>query len=696
MKDLYSVPNVDMNYLDTVVRQLPSIEIHLLTAFKRMKGLKNCRGLKVVQTVAGDTSPELPVTMTREIQTINFALPASFRSYRKYRNNNKALVLQIVADHWAQPRLPLNQFSILFKDISAEGYQEWFDFGRGVQMLIEIRWSVGNEPNVDATITGRFHLHTIYLQLINRINAFNAFSSTMERMHRSPSNKFKVTYIRKRIDPNSAEAFWSTPTLLTNIMERIRTQVLDTGATSYRGLFSKTVKYADHQITPVIQSEQYEDTVCLCGEWCNWNAFFHFNPIYRAVLVLHNQYTLTNRTNIPDIYLAVTAVMMHRAEVQRVSGQLPPKAPVLHLLHHANEWRMKFYNGLYLTNLFNLRTKFVMAYPPLSVTLLIAYKIIRELVILPELVLQTSVEPFDDVCTECLTNTYKVLSDLHLYIGGLASIVAVQRKYKWFKELDQISRENVGFYLRLSYENRIADKNTKYDYLFSEDYECSAIIAATDQEIEIKRIRERVFRFAAPMNPWKIRVTLEPIVVSFLGIYKLIRRVESLLPVPHSKKSTKDAFECFRYISLAFENYITTDPFLFYTDFEDPTKGPINMADCQHLYLFYTLKLYFMAYFVQSHCITSLVRYSKWSTSHWRQTSNEFLFLWDSLYIVLEKKYESVYNSNIFDIPIDIGLNIDDFYDTFWGWADHEQNPGQTRPQCMPSGYNQYKRLYFW
>ena len=56
-------------------------------------------------------------------------------------------------------------------------------------------------------------------------------------------------------------------------MNEIRTAGRLTGVRA-----QKFVKYTDIQISEFFEDE-YEDSGCLCSEWCNWNAFFHFNPI---------------------------------------------------------------------------------------------------------------------------------------------------------------------------------------------------------------------------------------------------------------------------------------------------------------------------------------------------------------------------------------------------------------------------------
>ena len=134
----------------------------------------------------------------------------------------------------------------------------------------------------------------------NKLDEYRNSEPMIGTGHRMATNRAKVSYIRRRIrSPESEEAFWSIPTQSTDFSRSIRRQT--TGSTADR-IRDKIIKYCDLQI-PYTYEEEYEDTVCLCSQWCNWNAFFYYNPILRFLLVQHNKLYMKNRTNIADMYL---------------------------------------------------------------------------------------------------------------------------------------------------------------------------------------------------------------------------------------------------------------------------------------------------------------------------------------------------------------------------------------------------------
>ena len=145
----------------------------------------------------------------------------------------------------------------------------------------------------------RYHLMTINKMIEKRLSRHRITIKTMGSGHKPFANKYRVSYIRKRINPATEEAFWSSRRISTDLMQDIRSV---SGSSSQ---LDRTVKYNDMQIGFEFNDE-FEDKVCLCSEWCNWNAFFHFNPIYRFILIQSSQMCITNRTNIPELYLTLS------------------------------------------------------------------------------------------------------------------------------------------------------------------------------------------------------------------------------------------------------------------------------------------------------------------------------------------------------------------------------------------------------
>jgi len=233
----------------------------------------------------------------------------------RLRAQNKTISITLSADN----KQTFNEFTISYKEIHCEGYEDWFDFGDSVQLLIRIEFRVCSEPNVNQTNVSKFHLNTIIVMIGKIIDDYRDSVSIGSTGHRTASHRTKISYIRKRV-ARKEEAFWSTQTKSIDFTQSIRKLSSDSASDRIR---AQTIKYCDLQI-PYEFHDSYEDTVCLCSQWCNWNSFFYYNPIYRFLLVQHNRLYLKNRTNIPDMYLFATTAAAYIAK-----NSIPfPKTPV--------------------------------------------------------------------------------------------------------------------------------------------------------------------------------------------------------------------------------------------------------------------------------------------------------------------------------------------------------------------------------
>ena len=700
MKDLYEIPNPNMANEAITINELMGEGVSILVGIKRLKVVMYMvKNLRVVLSIDSTVSDEMPLRMDSEEQDQCCEQEITYPEFARYKSENKLIKYQLFGDDWVDEQGELYEFSIGFREISAEGFEDWFYFGRGVHCLIKIIF-VGNELNPNQSYLSDFHLQTLCLMAVQRYLYFNRMRTTIDKLHKTTANKSKITYIRKRVDPTSEMAFWSTDRSLEQLMQRIRIDIVEKGSDNYSQigqLLGRTVKFIDLQI-PMNFEDEFEDTVCLCSEWCNWNAFFHFNPIYRILMVNHNQIYLKDKTNIADMYLfSATGVLLTAQMTYNPGHALAEKVPILQLIIEANKYKQTNYNRFFMRQN-GWRKIYQKSKPSFILMNGISYKTLRESIIISEVIIQLSTDPFADICCETLINYYKVLSDLHRLVSKMDLFVPQDSDSlkKWFKELDKISREDFYIYIVTSYNILMSEPRIGYDFLFSEDYEYSDIFIQTEEEKEIKQERDMILRFGAPQNPMNIRVYLEPLVTTFTSIYKLITKFEPMLPTAHSSKPLLQIYNFYRQFDTDFVGFSNNNDFDFTTDYEVMATDPTQWQHFKHYYVFYTLKLYSMAFGIQKNCITSVINYNKRCSVNYRdQVCPLFTFIWDN--VIIENKFRTAYQEFLFEIPNDIGLRIDDFYNNFWGQSAHEMAATTaTFQECIDSGYMEYQRLYFW
>jgi hypothetical protein len=104
--------------------------------------------------------------------------------------------------------LKFREFELPYREIQAEGFEDWFDLGNGIGLLIKIR-IYANEPNPKEE--PNFHLHSILYIIQSRLRIYQNIGNPINLRHRTSVAYKKTITIRKRIDPNTESAFWSTP-----------------------------------------------------------------------------------------------------------------------------------------------------------------------------------------------------------------------------------------------------------------------------------------------------------------------------------------------------------------------------------------------------------------------------------------------------------------------------------------------------
>ena len=262
---------------------------------------------------------------------------------------------------------------------------------------------------------------------MNRLKAYQTRDKWTDLDHKQTALKHKVSYRRLYVDPNTDNNFWIKPDIgMTPLWFRPST-------TNLNPRKSRTVvKFNDMQIG-FETNENFEDSVCLCNEWCNWNAFYYYNPIYRFLMVRHHQLYLNNMSNIPDMYLCLSVLLG--------CGTGPAmKTPVFRLMSCANDYRKLFYEKFYLKSIKNsvFQDKYEMSEPLAAALNALTYYKLRNELDVTKLCHFLDPNPFSDNCIENLIIYYNVLIDIHRHLSSNTTYIL--DRYHWDKELYAIGR----------------------------------------------------------------------------------------------------------------------------------------------------------------------------------------------------------------------------------------------------------------
>ena len=667
MQRLYDVQQIDQNLIDEQNKKMKSEEIMIIVTVKRFRGRDELTNPRIVLRRQTKSST-YNLDPNKEIQTMNpIRLSLKFDAFKSLRTDpTEQLVFSIEGNTWKHPQQRLNDLKISICGTNPEGYEQWFDFGRGVELLINIEFRVKNEPNITAEEVSNFHLHTIYKMLERRLLLQTTRPKWSELGHRMGTFKAKVTHLRSLADPQKNEMFWTTPPAI----DLTRPQRLP-----------KTVKFIDFQ-TGWKCNEDFEDGVCLCSEWCNWNAFFYYNPIYRFLLVRHNQLYLEGKTTLPNMYLNVSVMLGCRA--------FPGKVPILHLMNNANDYRMKYYENYFL-KIPNFKQEYESSIPSGAEMDAISYRILKNELDVIKLCHELDDNPFADICIEALLSYFKVLTDLHTNLGLQTQYVTDQ--WEWYEELEKIGRNKYGIYIRQSYVKLMRDDYpliVTYDWLFTTDYEYSSRLAKTDDEIEIKSMRDKVLKRTSIDSPFNIRLVLNNFLNTFASIYKFLLRVEPRLPSAHTIETLEVMCDCYLKLDEDFEAYRQSNILIYQIESIDPQFQAMQ----QNFKAFYTLKLYFYLFEIQKHCINKMLEKNEEQEDYANQVCDQFSFIWR--HSMVERNYLSAYPEQpLFEISSNFEQSFDDFYN-YWGKADHETQPTVNITQNVNSGHFQFERLYYW
>ena len=661
MQELYG-QQFDGTHLDQGLHIMRTEEeIGVCLSVKKFKGLDTIIKPRIEVTIPPNFFFSYDIDPNEKIQQMTPIKPKFFVLQALRNDPTQQLVFSIKGDNLEDH--PLNEFRIPFSRTHPEGYEEWFDFGRGVELLINMEYRVENEPNITPEQVSNFHLHTIYKMLERRILLQTGSTGLGHSLR-----KADVTHRRPLVDPEKNEMFWSSPLSGTK------------GPLKKR---STNVKFIDFQ-TGWNSNEDFEDNICLCSEWCNWNAFFYYNPIYRFLLVRHNQLYMKERerTTLPNMYLNVSIICG--------CGPPPQKAPILHLLNNANDYKFKYYENYYLKDP-DFKHYYRFSAPNGARMDAISYLRLKNELNIIKLCHELDDNPFADICNEGLLIYYKVLIDLHKNISVTTNYVGIRSV--WFKSIDSIGRNQCTKYFKESYLKlmRVIDPQIGYDWLFSTDYEYSSRFAKREDEIEIRSIRANVLKRSSLESPFNFQIVLNNFLNTFVSIYKFLSSVEPRLPTMHTIKTMAEISDSYIKFDKEFEAYHQSNKTFQYQIESIVLQFPTLE---QNFNAFYSLKLYFYLFEIQKHCINLLLKTNKKRKTYSDQVCEQFSFIFRNSKV--EQNYLSVHPGQpLFEISSHFERSFDEFYD-YWGRPDHEINQNLSIDQFVDSRLKQFARLYYW
>ena len=632
-------------------------------------------------------NPRLVISMgSRQIGVIDLNsrpyrvhyIKASFADIRDIRRNPaQHIVFSVMGDDWSQPNDPLNVLNYTIANTNPEGYEQLFNFGRGVQLRIAVDYVVTNENNMMKEDINNFHLNTINLMLGARLRHFNdrGIASTG---HQQYSMKYKITYDRPFVSPDSVDMFWSAPPQTRRYSELVPESM------SKSGRFS-TVKFVDMQSD--LQSSDELKKVCLCSEWCNWNAFFYYNPIYRFLVVRHNVMLMGDALIVPDMYLCLS--------VFYGCSTVYPRLPILQLMNSANDVRM-----IYLSNYINKFPDYADAYrnsyPNPFVMNAVAYNKLREDMNVQRLCHSLDVNPFSDLCIENLLNFYKVLIDLHNFHSPNPIYVDPALRDTWIRDLDLISRHRYGEFVSYGYLLTMQNNLGDFDYLFTQDYEYSQRVPNSGDGELIKRKRDMILSRTTNDSPFNVKIHMNDFMNTFASVYKFFAKVEPMLPKAHKTEA----------IQLMYDSYHQMeDEFL---DFQQNRQADLTFRIIgldanyqnfeQNFYVFYTLKIYFFEYEIQKQWINSGLALNS-EKEYKQQVCDVFDMCWMNQH--LQQTYSDKYAvAVVFPNTADFSAQFESFYVNYYGVPYQETiavSQLMNDPNTLKDNVcEQLRKLYVW
>ena len=666
---------------------------------------QNSTTKKTGQAVVIDVDTEVQIAKQSRI-------PCSFEDLRQAKKNNHKLLIRVLGMGWHQSvfNSPIQNFEIDVNQIHGEGFEEWFDFGREFQALIEIMFRVVPKSHDPMTVDAKdFHMQTVYRMLCKQVDSCDRKSVKWNR-HLSEHNS--VTFDRPRVEPNGQQIFWRTTTEVKaeTPLEPLKKRAEETndeskeGAPRVRDLVAKKVLYFDLQRGQPY-GEDDENRVCLCNYWCNLSAFFDRNPIYRFVVVQNSQLFFEFTGNVPDIYEVCGLAVLSRATPN------PNNGLVLPLLRSADEYRHKYFYKYFCANVTNFRDNYQrQCHPQSSQLCAVAYNLIRRDVQIVKACHQIGDEPTDDVCISNLIGYDIVLSRLHHRCKISPSLIPANLQRKWQHELESIRHIQLITYLRNTYNvvlQRPLPKGSPRDRLLGSDTEYQNYVAMNEDQIRIKYMRAKIYQPEATENKFNVEMTLHNFTNTFVWVYKFFSRIEFKLATPRGEDAWNNVFTYCSNFDIDFNtnfNALTQNEkqnlFSQTATDKELTDSGVPIEYKEHIFAFYTLKLYSFGFVIQRHSIRARDKILSFMIKRYHladtQIADALTFITNNT--VIEETFRAQFpkRHRIQVKSVKTEAVFDHFYSIFWGKAQHEINPTPYYMHNVESALKNYRKLFVW
>ena len=586
--------------------------------------------------------------------------------------NDRQIVItytdSVVANEWRN----FEPFVIPYRRLHHEGFHQKLRFGSTLILFsIELK---SNEGNYNQLFVNSFHLHTIMFAIQNRLTHLRAQPPDQQYYrHTDPTHQRRITYDVGLTDPTTRDAFWGTPPNVTQNMQN----------------FCR-VKYCDFQIGFEFGEELVDQSLCTCNEFCNLNAFFHYNPIYRFLLVQHNRHYVRNKTIVGNLYeMALTLSITTMNPIGL--------APLFNLLNSSSERVTK--NRLIFDTKPGLKNDWRHSTPHPGDMEGFVYISLFNCNLSDIMAANYGQVHFDENAFAGIANLMERLFEMHSRIAYDLTFVEYNQKDDWFREFEYRSRKHYYTYLTYSMCRSFQALNSTFEEnLFTRDYEVTAHPSTNAQTNQIFRWR-RIEHRAYPQN---VKLETRCFTHTINQLWLSVTRFEPSTGL-YSRTGLREQFNMFCRIHDSIDQMLKTPNFEYHKTrvqlaSDQALQAQGLMTNTRLLFIhFFKLKVYSKVFQIQNKFLDALFKYNK--KSHTMRQGFAFQAFWNDFWIEgLPSTRQPL--PNIFTKNNTFVASINNFYNTFWLPPDHQtlaQGQGVvTRQNVQDSVFNEYAKRRYW
>ena len=670
MAEVYGVmdmANNDQRWRTEPTQQIQNENIRItINVFRYIHdGVDSAALMVSLRTLDGHPDEEeLALDPTELIQYEDHSILVSTQQFNQLNVENENISINYTDSKNGLDRYDFNEILIPYRRIHPEGYQQWIQFANDIRVLVAVRFDVLGDPANNHALHS-FHLHTFALMINYRL--IYCAQNPDPYKHAIESNKKVVTYMQNIVDPNTREAFWTTTPDRTTAMNE------------------NEVKYIDLQIPDENEGISYE--FCLCNEFCNLNAFFHYNPMLRFLMLQHNRLYLINKEKIPEMYTFVLTYCLSDLFTPGI------KKPLIRLLDSANQRRILNHEACIEDPQYEQDW---WACPPNTLEILgLTYNLLRNCTNMSQICILLDNQPFDEQSLENIHIHYNILQQFHYMIAEIIDYIDANMKDLWFRELDAISRDHFREYIIWSF-NETLHRIPGSDYMFTKDYEYSSKMGKSNEECNEmeKHLIITKIHSLPDGNPFNIEFECQPFTNAVIKLLKYFTNFEiNLTQLRRLPSMTK--YKDFLLDLDTTAHHLSSMPNFASNRVQLIHAFPQHMLPYeQHLLVSYKLKTYFHAFRVQKYILFAIKRYNSKVAVNLDQCFTQFNHIWENDWI--ENIFPHI-NERLFRSKVDtIRERLESFYTSFWGKANYELNLNLALNLVMEGVIKEYiKVLHF-